>query len=48
MTEMSGACDISDLEDDTTLIGSGNDEYMFFSGFELVKLSTEDKIIDSK
>ena len=46
MTEMSGACGCSDFDDDTIFVGSDDNEYIFISGFEIAKLSTEDEIID--
>ena len=43
---MSGACDSSDFDGNTVLLGSDDNEYIFFSGFEIIKFSTEDEIID--
>ena len=45
MTNMSGACDISDFDGNTNLLGSDY-ENVFISGFDVIKLSTEDKDID--
>ena len=48
MTEVSRACDSSDFDSNTTLVGSddiGCNEYVFFSGFELIKFTPEEKVI---
>ena len=49
MTEKSGARHSSDFDGNTILVGSddiGYNEYVFVSGFEIIKLTTEDKLID--
>ena len=49
LTEISGACDSFDFHGNTILVGSddiGYNEYVFFSGFKIIKSSTEDKFID--
>ena len=48
-TEKSGACDGSDFDGNNILVGSddiGYNKYVFISGFEIIKFSAEDKIID--
>ena len=45
MTEISGACDSSDFIGNTDLVGIVN-EYIFISGLEYIKFTTEDKLID--
>ena len=48
MTEKSGACQSSDFDGNTILVGSddiGYNEYVFVSGFEIIKFTTQDKII---
>ena len=37
---------ISDYDGNTFLIGSDDNEYIFISGFEIIKFSTRDKILD--
>ena len=46
MTEMSGACDNSDFDGKTNLVGSDVNGYIFVSGFEIINFRTEDKMID--
>ena len=46
MTEMAGACDSSDFDGNTTLVGSDDYKYIIISGFEIIKFSKEDKILD--
>ena len=46
---MSGDCDSSDFDGNTILVRSddiGYNNYVFRSGFEIIKISTEDNIID--
>ena len=46
MIERSGACDSSDFHCDTILGGSddiGYNHYVYFKGFEIIKLSIENK-----
>ena len=43
MTERSKACDISDFDGKTSLVGSDDNEYIFISGFESIKFTTDDK-----
>ena len=46
---MSAACDSFDFDGNTILVGSddnGYNNYVFISGFEIIKLSTEDKFLD--
>ena len=48
MTEKSGTCQNSDFDGNTILVGSddiGYYEYVFVSGFEIIKFTTQDKII---
>ena len=45
MTEMSGVCDSSDFDLKTFLIGSDDNEYILISAVEIIKFSTEDKIL---
>ena len=37
---------VSDYDSNTILFGGDDNEYKFFSGFEIIKLSAEDKIIE--
>ena len=46
MTEMSGADDRSDFDGNAISVGSDDDKYRFLSSFQIIKLFTEDKIID--
>ena len=48
MTEESGACDGSDFDGNTILVGDNGNETIFISGFEIIKFSAEEKIIDLK
>ena len=43
---MSGAGDSSDFETDTVLVECGDNEYVNFSGCEISKFKTDDKIVD--
>ena len=46
MIEISGACDSSDFHCDVISVGSvdiGYNDYVYFIGFEIIKLSIEDK-----
>ena len=45
--EIAGACDSSDLDGNTILVGSefGNNEYVFVSGLENIKFGTHHEII---
>ena len=59
-TEIPGACDSSDSDGKTILVGGddvgynyslsvrGDKEYMFISGFQIITFNTEDKILDFK
>ena len=49
MTEFSGACDGFDVYGNTISVQSndiGFNNYVFISGFENIKISTEDKFVD--
>ena len=46
MTEFSGAGDSSDFGGYTILLESGDNEYVNFSGIEISKIKTEEKIFD--
>ena len=37
---------ISDYDGNTILVGGDDNDYIFISGHEIIKMSTEDKIID--
>ena len=45
MTEMLGACNSSDLDGNTILVGSNENEYKVISGIELIEFITKDKTI---
>ena len=47
MTDMPGSCDIFDFDGNTIIVRIDDNECQLFSGFEIIKLSTEQKIIDS-
>ena len=47
--EISGACDSSDFDGDTFLVGSDDivfNEYAYFAGFEIINFSIEEKNLD--
>ena len=46
ITEMSGACDNSDFDGKTKLVGSDVKGFIFISGFEIINFKTEDKMIE--
>ena len=46
MTQFSGAIDSFSLDGNTFLLECENDEYVYISGLEILKLKTDDKIID--
>ena len=46
MTEISGANDSSDFDGNTILLERVDNEYVYFSGCEIIKFKTVDKIID--
>ena len=46
MTELSGDCDSSDFDGNTFLVGSDDNEFIFIAVFQIMKLNTEDEIID--
>ena len=43
MNEKSRACDSSDFIGNTTLVGSDDNEYIFVSGFEVIRFNKEDR-----
>ena len=45
-TQISGANDSSGFDGNTFLLECENDEYVYFSGLEIFKFKTDDKIID--
>ena len=51
LTGMSVVCDISGFDGNTNLVGNdeiGVNEYVFISGLQFIKISTEDKIMEFK
>ena len=46
MTKMSGGCDSSNFDGNTISVGGDDMDYMFISGFEIIKFSTEDYIMN--
>ena len=48
MTKEGGDCDISEFDGKAILLGSEDNGYLFSSGYEIIIISTEDKIIGCK
>ena len=47
MTEFSGADDSCDFDGNTVLFQCDDNEYVYFSGLQICKFKTDDKIIDN-
>ena len=46
MTEFSGARNKNDFDANTLLLECKNNEYVYFSGIEITKFNTNDKILN--